>query len=834
MRARPAVLIAMPTRAEKNAASTAWRICVDRSVPAASFQKKMQMAVEKRQVHLEFRVIACILVELRWPRAVKYDVVQKFVKQAIPYEFDIRPAALEEQEAADAAVSAAALADVEGHAPSASSTAGDVVASGADSATDKAARALPQHLLPLKLQDASGLGAEYVFKNTFDVSWDQPLGQGTYGQVYRGKQTMATSDAAVAIKTFPHTTQGGQDAAYEVSVYAALPHHPHVSRLLDVGVTKGRLCLVSDLHDGDLAAVIKAGPLHEAQQHHILRCCCLGVSHLHGQGLCHNDLKPANVLVSGARQWAAETSDEELAARLLQLPSHMRVVLADLGNAVLADPEHRSLERVKRIKAKGIQQGTMYYRSPEVLLGMASYSSPTDIWALGCLAAELLIRKPLFKGARETEMQQLIFRMFGTPKTGTLVGLPLSQGCFSQCPLITAPSWPPASLTRGLRQPPSAAFLDFLQAALRLEPDERFTAADAVQHNIFKPPTMAVLWKAVPAGRGAGSLVQGTLAADLLAWLQADPVWASLAEQCARSNFRPDDSAGRCMPKKELDQRNKYERVGHVLEDASGISPVLCSMSADTPCCSTRIRRFAQEFLRCNKAWLLQLTSKVRYALQALPASVLCQNGEDFMKNCFADKAFAYATVQVMRSSDRRDPKHFDGGASLLHMGLTVFGRRFVECWMKCGTSVQFEQVPGSVYVSNMCAIEHQVCHCTPNADQQLGPEGFEITVMFRSDVFRNTRARMSKCKLSPTDVFDIVNRIVAAQLGEHPMMLPAFARCAGLECAASSVCASAAASASVPATGAPSAAPASAPAAASASESAARTTHGKRPRCEQ
>ena len=203
MRARPAVLIAMPTRAEKNAASEAWRICVDRSAPAASFQKYMQKAAERRQVHLELRVIASILVELRWPRAVKYDVVHKFVKQAIPYDFDIRPAALEEQEAADAAVSAAALADVEGHAPSASSTAGDVVASGADSATDKAARALPQHLLPLKLQNASGRGAEYVFKNTFDVSWDQPLGQGTYGQVYRGKQTMATSDAAVAIKTFP-------------------------------------------------------------------------------------------------------------------------------------------------------------------------------------------------------------------------------------------------------------------------------------------------------------------------------------------------------------------------------------------------------------------------------------------------------------------------------------------------------------------------------------------------------------------------------------------------------------------------------------------------------
>ena len=159
-------------------------------------------------------------------------------------------------------------------------------------------------------------------------------------------------------------------------------------------------------------------------------------------------------------------------------------------------------------------------------------------------------------------------------------------------------------------------------------------------------------------------------------------------------------------------------------------------MRADTLCDSSRAQRFGQEFVRCNKTWLLQLTSKVRCALQTLPAKVLCQNGEDFVKDCFANKAFAYASVQVMRTTDRRDPMHFDGCASLLHMGLTIFGRRHVECWMHDGTVIQFEQAPGSVYVSNMCAIEHQVCHTTRNAEQHQGPEGFEITVLLRCDVF--------------------------------------------------------------------------------------------------
>ena len=49
------------------------------------------------------------------------------------------------------------------------------------------------------------------------------------------------------------------------------------------------------------------------------------------------------------------------------------------------------------------------------------------------------------------------------------------------------------------------------------------------------------------------------------------------------------------------------------------------------------------------------------------------------MTSCFSDTAFAYAILQVMTPGERHDPEHYDGGASLLHGGLTIFGSRGLE-----------------------------------------------------------------------------------------------------------------------------------------------------------
>ena len=63
---------------------------------------------------------------------------------------------------------------------------------------------------------------------------------------------------------------------------------------------------------------------------------------------------------------------------------------------------------------KIIQVVTLWYRSPEVLMGL-SYATPVDIWACGCIFAELHTREPLFDGKYEMDQLAKIFAIQGTP-----------------------------------------------------------------------------------------------------------------------------------------------------------------------------------------------------------------------------------------------------------------------------------------------------------------------------------------------------------------------------------------------------------------------------------
>lgn len=53
--------------------------------------------------------------------------------------------------------------------------------------------------------------------------------------------------------------------------------------------------------------------------------------------------------------------------------------------------------------------GALRYRSPEMLATFKEYSAAIDVWAIGCIFAELFIRKPIFPGNNEIEQLQKIF-----------------------------------------------------------------------------------------------------------------------------------------------------------------------------------------------------------------------------------------------------------------------------------------------------------------------------------------------------------------------------------------------------------------------------------------
>lgn len=57
---------------------------------------------------------------------------------------------------------------------------------------------------------------------------------------------------------------------------------------------------------------------------------------------------------------------------------------------------------------------TLWYRAPELLLGIKEYSTYIDVWSVGCIFGEFLLMEPLFRGESETDELHKIFKLLGT------------------------------------------------------------------------------------------------------------------------------------------------------------------------------------------------------------------------------------------------------------------------------------------------------------------------------------------------------------------------------------------------------------------------------------
>uniref|UniRef100_A0A8C8C3L0 mitogen-activated protein kinase n=1 Tax=Oncorhynchus tshawytscha TaxID=74940 RepID=A0A8C8C3L0_ONCTS len=58
---------------------------------------------------------------------------------------------------------------------------------------------------------------------------------------------------------------------------------------------------------------------------------------------------------------------------------------------------------------------TRWYRAPEVILNWMHYTQTVDIWSVGCIMAEMLLGKPLFKGNDHLDQLKEIMKITGTP-----------------------------------------------------------------------------------------------------------------------------------------------------------------------------------------------------------------------------------------------------------------------------------------------------------------------------------------------------------------------------------------------------------------------------------
>jgi hypothetical protein len=459
--------------------------------------------------------------------------------------------------------------------------------------------------------------------------------------------------------------------------------------------------------------------------------------------LLRADLKPDNVLVK------------------LVSGGLSGVCISDLGGAKPGNPANRSIDSVDTIRA-GLDEGTLAYRSPEVLLGAGDFSYPVDAWSLGCVLGELILGRPVFSAEGAVLVANEIFKIFGRPTDADLVRLPLHRVAG---PDLQERPWPPDWLSGQ-----DENLISFLRGLWTLSPGRRLKLCKANLHKYLLPPRLEVVYNQLSGVHGATTVVAAQLEARVRKWLQDEPYCAqAIAELEAPAEQR---CKRQCLKLEEKELDKKHEIAGYVTEQPPHCTK-MATMDADTLCPAKRVVWFMREFMQVNRAWFEHLTRKIRQGLDTLPDYLLGENGQDFKEDCLGVTGLCYAIIQTMRPGQRLDPKHSDGGASLIHMGLTLRGHRTVHYWFDREETVKSQpQAPGCLYVGNLCTARHQVEH---NSQES---EPMNIAVMIRSDVFRHNRARALNNKPGPSDVFDIVNAIVAQHLATATLQLPTFEAC--------------------------------------------------------
>ncbi|KDP25262.1 hypothetical protein JCGZ_20418 [Jatropha curcas] len=306
------------------------------------------------------------------------------------------------------------------------------------------------------------------------------IGEGTYGLVFLAKtKSNPNRGKSIAIKKFKQSKDGdgvSPTAIREIMLLREISHE-NVVKLVNVHINHAdmSLYLAFDYAEHDLYEIIRH---HRDKGSHIINQYTVksllwqllnGLNYLHSNWIIHRDLKPSNILVMGE-------GDE-----------HGVVKIADFGLARIYQAP------LKPLSDNGVVV-TIWYRAPELLLGAKHYTSAVDMWAVGCIFAELLTLKPLFQGAEAKstpnpfQIDQLdkIFKVLGHPtieKWPTLANLPHWQ---SDLQHIQGHKYENPGLHNVVHLSPKSPPYDLLSKMLEYDPRKRITAAQALEHEYFR------------------------------------------------------------------------------------------------------------------------------------------------------------------------------------------------------------------------------------------------------------------------------------------------------------------------------------------------------------
>lgn len=279
----------------------------------------------------------------------------------------------------------------------------------------------------------------------------EKIGEGTYGVVYKAR--VKESGMSVALKKIRLDTECEgvpSTAIREISLLMELDH-PNIVNLMEVLHCDRKLFLVFEYLDFDLKKFMdKSAPTGIPHDHvksytyQVLE----GIQFCHSHRVLHRDLKPQNLLIN----------------------VHGVIKLADFGLARAFGVPVRTYTH---------EVVTLWYRSPELLLGSQYYSTSVDVWSIGCIFSEMLSKRPLFPGDSEIDQLFRIFRTLGTPDEDLWPGVTSLPDYKS-----TFPNWPRQKLQNVLKGVDPEG-IELLEQMLEYEPCKRISALHCLRHPYF-------------------------------------------------------------------------------------------------------------------------------------------------------------------------------------------------------------------------------------------------------------------------------------------------------------------------------------------------------------
>ena len=282
------------------------------------------------------------------------------------------------------------------------------------------------------------------------------IGDGTYGQVYEGinKET----NKKVAIKKLKNKMSSWEDCILQNEVrFLRKLNHENIVKLLEViREQNSDVSYIFEYCDCNLFQFIENHRkqkmfISEMKIRNIIYQIVCGVKYLHSCNIMHRDLKPENILM---------------------IINNNLIKIADFGTAKEI-PEYKNNSLTDYVC-------TRWYRAPECTLKSTNYNEKIDVWAIGCIMAELYTLKPLFPGIDEFDQLNKILKIVGTPEYNEWPeGYALVQKLN-----IRLPNYNKSNLKQYVFNANDDA-IDFLEFIFQLNPDKRPSCSELLKHPYF-------------------------------------------------------------------------------------------------------------------------------------------------------------------------------------------------------------------------------------------------------------------------------------------------------------------------------------------------------------